>query len=250
MLLGVDVGGTFTDAVLVVDGVVHTAKAPTTPDDQSRGRHGRRRARAERRGRAGGRRRGLRPRHDGRDQRAARGHRRAHGLRAPPRASPTSSPSAARPARELYRLCAAHPAPLTPPERRFAARERTGPDGVLEPLADLTRLVDAVAGAEPEAIAVCLLHSYRHPEPRARDRRRAARAPRRPRVAVARGGRHVPRVRARGDHRGRRRALPAARALPAPPAGRPRDAGLPQPGDHAVQRRPGRGSRWPPITPR
>ena len=37
MLLGVDVGGTFTDAVLVVDGVVHTAKAPTTPDDQSRG---------------------------------------------------------------------------------------------------------------------------------------------------------------------------------------------------------------------
>ena len=37
MLLGVDVGGTFTDAVLVADGVVHTAKAPTTPDDQSRG---------------------------------------------------------------------------------------------------------------------------------------------------------------------------------------------------------------------
>ena len=37
MLLGVDVGGTFTDAVLVAAGVVHTAKAPTTPDDQSRG---------------------------------------------------------------------------------------------------------------------------------------------------------------------------------------------------------------------
>ena len=37
MLLGVDVGGTFTDAVLVAGGVVHTAKAPTTPDDQSRG---------------------------------------------------------------------------------------------------------------------------------------------------------------------------------------------------------------------
>ena len=43
-------------------------------------------------------------------------------------------------------------------------RERTGPDGVLEPLADLEALVDAVAGAEPEAIAVCLLHSYRHPD--------------------------------------------------------------------------------------
>ena len=38
MLLGVDVGGTFTDAVLVDRrAVVHTAKAPTTPDDQSRG---------------------------------------------------------------------------------------------------------------------------------------------------------------------------------------------------------------------
>ncbi len=37
MLLGVDVGGTFTDAVLVVDGQAITAKAPTTPDDQSRG---------------------------------------------------------------------------------------------------------------------------------------------------------------------------------------------------------------------
>src|SRR6478609_9116371 len=37
MLLGVDVGGTFTDAVLAFDGRVVTAKAPTTPDDQSEG---------------------------------------------------------------------------------------------------------------------------------------------------------------------------------------------------------------------
>src|SRR3954469_12842245 len=38
MLLGVDVGGTFTDAVLALeDGALVTAKAPTTPDDQSRG---------------------------------------------------------------------------------------------------------------------------------------------------------------------------------------------------------------------
>ena len=37
MLLGVDVGGTFTDAVLVASGRLHTAKAPTTPADQSRG---------------------------------------------------------------------------------------------------------------------------------------------------------------------------------------------------------------------
>ena len=37
MLLGVDVGGTFTDAVLAFDGRLVTAKAPTTPDDQSEG---------------------------------------------------------------------------------------------------------------------------------------------------------------------------------------------------------------------
>src|SRR5437870_3853433 len=38
MLLGVDVGGTFTDAVLVGDdGLVRTAKVPSTPHDQSTG---------------------------------------------------------------------------------------------------------------------------------------------------------------------------------------------------------------------
>ena len=31
MLIGVDVGGTFTDAVLALDGRLITAKAPTTP---------------------------------------------------------------------------------------------------------------------------------------------------------------------------------------------------------------------------
>ena len=37
MLIGVDVGGTFTDAVLAFDGRLITAKAPTTPEDQSEG---------------------------------------------------------------------------------------------------------------------------------------------------------------------------------------------------------------------
>ncbi len=37
MLLGVDVGGTFTDAVLAAPGRIVTAKAPTTPEDQSLG---------------------------------------------------------------------------------------------------------------------------------------------------------------------------------------------------------------------
>ncbi|HEX3563619.1 MAG TPA: hydantoinase/oxoprolinase N-terminal domain-containing protein, partial [Solirubrobacterales bacterium] len=37
MLLGVDVGGTFTDAALLDGDRLHTAKVPTTPEDQSRG---------------------------------------------------------------------------------------------------------------------------------------------------------------------------------------------------------------------
>ena len=37
MLLGVDVGGTFTDAVVFDGDRLYTAKAPTTPDDQSAG---------------------------------------------------------------------------------------------------------------------------------------------------------------------------------------------------------------------
>ena len=37
MLLGVDVGGTFTDAVLLDGGAIHTAKVPTTPGDESAG---------------------------------------------------------------------------------------------------------------------------------------------------------------------------------------------------------------------
>src|SRR5919106_809272 len=37
MLLGVDVGGTFTDATLLDGDRLHTAKVPTTPADQSAG---------------------------------------------------------------------------------------------------------------------------------------------------------------------------------------------------------------------
>ena len=35
--LGIDVGGTFTDLVALVDGEVVTAKVPSTPKDQARG---------------------------------------------------------------------------------------------------------------------------------------------------------------------------------------------------------------------
>ena len=245
MLLGVDVGGTFTDAVLVVDGVV-TAKAPTTPDDQSEGVHGGRRARA------GARRRGGR----------ARSRRFAHGMTVA-----TNALLEGRGARtalvategftdvvELGRQARARPLPAVrraPGAARAAGAARRGarahgPDGVLRRARTArARWPTRWRGAEPEAVAVVLLHAYRHPEHERALGDGAARAPaRRPRLALARGRRHVPRVRARGDDRGRRRALPAARRLPAPPAGARRATpGLPAPRDHAVQRRAGRRRR-------
>src|SRR4051794_32730902 len=58
----------------------------------------------------------------------------------------------------LYRPCAAWPEPLVPLERSHGVRGRMGPGGELEPL-DLNTLPDLDA----EAVAVCLLHAYRDP---------------------------------------------------------------------------------------
>ena len=63
---------------------------------------------------------------------------------------------------DLYRLCAPKPSPLVPEELRFAARERTGPHGVVEPLPDseLDRVTDFVRSCRVESVAVCLLFAY------------------------------------------------------------------------------------------
>jgi N-methylhydantoinase A len=165
MRLGVDVGGTFTDAVLTVDGRVVTAKVPSTPQDQSEGVIAAVRAVLHRAGAGPG---------------AVRGF--SHGMTVA-----TNALLEGRGARtafvategfadivalgrqnrpELYRLCAAPPAPLTPPERRFGAPERMTPDGPLLALtAQAARtLARTIATAQPEALAIALLHSYRHPE--------------------------------------------------------------------------------------
>ncbi len=165
MLLGVDVGGTFTDAVLVDGGRLITAKAPTTPADQSRGVLDAVRAALEA---AGGR--------DAADVLAF-----SHGMTVATNALLEGAGAQtvlcategfvdivelgrqARP--ELYRLCADRPAPLVPPDRRVAVPERMGPDGVLKELtaADAAAVAERVAALEPEAVAVVLLHAYRHP---------------------------------------------------------------------------------------
>jgi N-methylhydantoinase A len=165
MLLGVDVGGTFTDAVLCGDGILVTAKSPTTPDDQSLGVMAAVEAVLTRAGRSAS------------DVTAF-----AHGMTVATNAllegesartallvteGFTDVVALGRQARaDLYRLCAAHPAPLVPDELRFPVPERTTPDGPLRPLtaAASAETAAGVAAAAPEAVAVVLLHSYRHPE--------------------------------------------------------------------------------------
>ena len=58
----------------------------------------------------------------------------------------------------LYRPCAAWPDPLVPLERCHGVRGRIAPDGELQPV-DL----DSLPEVDAEAVAVCLLHAYRDP---------------------------------------------------------------------------------------
>ena len=148
----------------------------------------------------------------------------------------------------LYRLCAAAPAPLAPVNLRFEAPERMTPNGPLRALDPRAaeELVEQIVLADPESVAVALLHSYAHPEHERLLGRAARRAPaERARVALARAGGHLPRVRARRHHRGRRRPLPPARRLLAPPRRASRSARVDPAGNHAVLGRPHRcrGSR-------
>jgi N-methylhydantoinase A len=171
MLLGVDVGGTFTDAVLVdEDGSVFTAKAPSTPGEQQAGVMAAVEA-CLARARAG--------RHAGEVKRFAHGMTVATNAllefsegRPPARTALVATEGftdvveLGRQARaSLYRLCEAGPPPLAPPQLRFGAPERMGPAGPLRELDPRAteRLLERLAQAQPEAVAVVLLHSYAHP---------------------------------------------------------------------------------------
>jgi N-methylhydantoinase A len=149
MLLGVDVGGTFTDAVLVVEGgAMCTAKVPTTPDEQSRGV-----IEAIHAVLASA---GAEPREV---------ERFAHGMTVATNAllegkgartaliateGFTDIVELGRQARaHLYRLCAAAPAPLAPAQLRFGAPERMTPEGPMRALdpAQAAELVERIAQA-------------------------------------------------------------------------------------------------------
>jgi N-methylhydantoinase A len=169
MLLGVDVGGTFTDAALLTsDGELVTAKSPTTPADQSEGAIAAVEAVLERAG-----------------AEASSVERFVHGMTVGTNAllegrvartallateGFTDLEELGRQARaELYRLCAGHPPPLVPAQLRVPVPERTGPDGVLRELdeqelrAGLPRAAESNDDGELEAAAVCLLWGFRHP---------------------------------------------------------------------------------------
>ena len=163
-MIGVDVGGTFTDSVLLDYGTVHTAKVPTTPGDESEGVMNAIAAVLERA-----------------DAAAAEVESFAHGMTVG-----TNALLEERGARtaliatrgfadvleigrqdrpHLYRLCAPKPWPLVEPELRFEAEERVGPEGILAALgeAEPERLAEAVRASGAESVAVCLLFSYLEP---------------------------------------------------------------------------------------
>jgi N-methylhydantoinase A len=157
MRVGVDVGGTFTDLVgLAPDGTVQLIKVPSTPDDPARALW-----------------------------RAADGLGDAelsvllHGTtvatnalleRRGARVALVTTAGfedllwLARQERAgLYDLNRHHPPPVVAREDVVGVVERIGADGVVTPLADdeVARVVEAVRARAPEAVAVCLLFSFR-----------------------------------------------------------------------------------------
>jgi N-methylhydantoinase A len=164
VLLGVDVGGTFTDAVLLDRDEIHSAKVPTTPGDESAGVM---RAVAAVLARAGA------------EEAAVEVF--AHGMtvgtnalleeRGARTALVTTRGFADvieigrqnRP--DLYKLCEPKPVPLVAPDLRFETDERIGPEGVIAPLAagEPERIAALLEETDAEAVAVCLLFSYLDP---------------------------------------------------------------------------------------
>lgn len=159
--LGVDVGGTFTDLVFVDDEQVITAKVLSTPADQSEGVI------------AAWQLAGVDP---------AAVEALAHGTTVATNAllERTGARTALvttdgfrdiveigrqnRPA--LYDLARDRPPQLVPRPLRFTVRERMGPDGVIVPLdeSSVATVIAQLRDADVEAVAVCLLFAFGHPD--------------------------------------------------------------------------------------
>ena len=162
--IGVDVGGTFTDVVLVVDGDRHTAKVPTTADQSVGVLAGIEKACAAA---------GIDPadidafahamtvsvnallERDGAETALVT----TEGFRDVLEIARQDRP-------DLYDLDATKPDPLVPRHRRFEIDERATTEGIEQPVdPDAVRdLASEIAATDAESIAVCLLHAYAHPE--------------------------------------------------------------------------------------
>lgn len=159
--LGVDVGGTFTDLVALVDGALVTAKVPSTPANQAVGvmqavaasqvdraavvtlAHGTTvatNALLERRG-------------------VPTALVTTRGFRDILEIGRQNRPS-------LYDLTQDRPPVLIPRELRFVVTERMGPQGVIEPLDEdsVEQAVRAVRQSGVQAVAVCLLFAFLYPD--------------------------------------------------------------------------------------
>jgi N-methylhydantoinase A len=147
-VLGVDVGGTFTDAVLIDGAELRTAKVATAARQEDSVLAAARAVAATR------------------VERFTHGTTVATNALLERKGARTAFVTTAgfehmlqlrrQNRAELYRLCAAHPDPVVPLERCFGVRERMGPEGEIEPL-DL----ESIPELDAEAIAVCLLFSFR-----------------------------------------------------------------------------------------
>jgi N-methylhydantoinase A len=170
--IGIDVGGTFTDIVVAVSGAggqIITAKAATTPRDQSDGVLEGLALAARRLGLAT-------------DALLAATGRIVHGTTVA-----TNALLEGKTARvgmltteghrdviemreglkpDRYNLRMTPPAPLVPRRLRLAVRERMRSDGTPEvPLdeASLGHAIDELAAADVQAVAICFLHAWRNP---------------------------------------------------------------------------------------
>src|SRR5215217_5153905 len=157
--LGVDVGGTFTDLVALDRGRVVTAKVPSTPEDQSEGvMHA---LEAVEAGAVTAFAHGMTVATNALLER--RGARTAlvttEGFRDLIELARQDRPA-------LYDLAERRPEPLVPRELRFTVRERMGPEGEIAPLDEdsLREAVERLRDADVEAVAVCLLFAFLHPE--------------------------------------------------------------------------------------
>ena len=162
--IGVDVGGTFTDVTLALDGDLVTAKVPSTEDQSEGVMAGIEKACEEA---------GIDPEtlsefshamtvsvnalleEDGAKTALVT----TDGFRDVLEIGRQDRPS-------LYDLDAEKPSPLVPRRRRFEVAERATTEGIERPVDDdeVSAIAASIRDADVEAVAVSLLHAYAHPE--------------------------------------------------------------------------------------